>query len=100
MKRRLASVPLAVLLFLPSCWTLTHTVGTGASAHPEEVGSARQWSILFGLVPLNRVDSGTLPGVAGSPNYTITAEQSFFDVCVNLLTSLVTIHSRTVTVTR
>ena len=101
-KHRAAAPLFAALLFLPTsaCWTMTHTVGRGGEApYPEGVQvSAKQWYILFGLVQLNHVDPGRLAGSA--TNYTVTTQQSFLDCVINLFTGLVSIGSRTVTVTR
>ena len=60
--------------------------------------SARQWYILWGLVPLNDVDTTELAG--GSVNYEIDTEQGFLDIVINIFTGIVTVNSRTVTVTR
>jgi hypothetical protein len=78
------------------CSAHTHIVGSGASSGATD--QARQWYILFGLVPLNNVDTATM--AAGATNYEIKTEQSFLDIVMNIFTGYVTINSRTVTVTK
>lgn len=97
MKKLLAlACALALTPSLSGCYTLEHTVGRGAQGGHEE--SERQWFILYGLVPLNEVDSQDLAGDA--KDYDVETEQTVSDVLINLLTGFVSIFSRTVTVTR
>lgn len=88
-----------VLLFtlcMAGCTAHTHIVGTGGTTG--EVVEERQWYILWGLVPINDVDSNAM--AAGAENYTIETEQSALDVIINIFTGVITVNSRTVTVTR
>lgn len=87
---------LIIGIMLAGCGTHYHTVGSGASGNSTE--EARQWYVLFGLVPINEVDSKQMAGNAS--DYTIKTQQSFLDVVINIFTGVVTIHSRTVTVTK
>ncbi len=89
-----------VLLFLAgtltSCYTHTHLVGSGAKGSTSQ--SKGQWYILFGIVPLNSVDSKGLAG--GATDYTIKTQQTFLDGVVSIFTGLVTISKQTVNVTK
>lgn len=101
-KRTVAAALLAALLFLPAsaCWTMTHQVGRGGDApYPEgKRETATQWYALWGLVPLNHVDSYRMAGDA--KNYTVTTQQTFLDVVIGLITGIASIQPRTVTVTK
>ncbi len=77
------------------CAVHIHTVGKGPQDFTKQ--ESRQWYILFGLVPLNKVDTNQLAG--GAANYEIRTEQSAVDVLMNFFTAYVSIVSRTVTVT-
>ncbi len=81
---------------LSGCFTQTHTVGSGAAG--ANATEKRQWFILFGLVPLNEVDSKTMAG--GSANYTIKTQHGVLDVVIGFFTSIVTVYPKTVTVTK
>lgn len=76
------------------CSAHMHTVGKGAQGG--EQAKARQWYVLFGLVPINTVDTKAMAGSA--TDYTIKTEQSFLDIVINFFTGIVTVNSRTVTV--
>jgi len=93
MKKLSLALALVVILF-SSCYTLTHTVGSGGSGG--EKIEKRAWYILWGLVPLNTVESKALAGNAS--NYTVTSSHTVVDVLLNIVTGLVTIGSQTVTV--
>lgn len=89
------AVGLIVLLIgMTGCAAHIHKIGNGATG--TQVEQQRQWYILFGLVPLNNVDSHAM--AAGASDYEIKTEQSFLDVVMNIFTSVVTVNSRTVTV--
>jgi len=81
---------------LTGCFTMKHRVGNGPSTGAES--EERQWFILWGLVPLNDVDSQEMAGSA--TNYEVQTQQSFLDVIINIFTGYVSIVSRTVTVTK
>jgi hypothetical protein len=97
-KNRLLSLAGALALgaALSGCYTLDHRVGTGAQGGSES--EERQWYILFGLIPLNEVDSHEM--AAGAANYDVNSQISALDVILNLFTGWVTIYSQTVTVTK
>ena len=85
-----------ILVFTVACSTNIHTIGNGPATGTEE--KARQWYILWGLVPLNSVDSNQMAG--GSKNYQIKTSATFGDQFIGLFTGAVTISCRTVKVTR
>lgn len=87
---------LAVLMFMVGCAAHTHVVGNGAQGYDKI--QQRQWYILWGLVPLNTVETEVM--AAGANDYTIKTEQSALDVIMNMFTVIVTVRSRTVTVTQ
>lgn len=97
MKRITSVFLLVVLIFLMTgCAAHIHEVGNGAQGN--NTMEARQWYVLWGLVPINDVDSADMAGDAA--DYTIKTEQSALDVIINLFTSYITVVSRTVTVTK
>lgn len=83
-------------LLFTSCYTMNHTVGNGASG--TEKVAKKQWYALFGLIPINTVDSKEMAG--GASNYTITTKHSFIDIIIGCITGIATIHPKTVEVTK
>ncbi len=81
---------------MAGCSAHIHKVGTGAQGG--EIENGRQWYVLWGLVPINNIDTNDMAD--GETDYTIKTEQSALDVIINIFTGMVTIHSRTVTVTK
>lgn len=78
---------LSIVVFaalLSSCSATMHTVGTGGRGDCKSPSAydakKKQWYILWGLVPLNRVDSKDL--AAGAQNYTIRTTTSFGDYLI------------------
>ena len=97
MKKIAVAAVVVVLCFsLMGCWTFQHQVGTGAATGVKV--EKKQWFILWGLVPLNEIDSKALAG--GAENYTVQTQQSFVDVVIGVVTGWVTIYPQTVTVTK
>lgn len=98
MLKKVRPIILAALLMFSvvGCYTQNFVVGNGAQGN--KVEETRQWYILFGLVPLNTVDTNAMAGNA--KDYTIMTQQSFLDVVIDIFTSAITVYSRTVTVTR
>jgi hypothetical protein len=84
----------ALTLALSSCYTMVHTVGDGARGG--QVTAQKQWYALYGLVPINNVNSKAMAG--GAENYTIKTEVSFIDYVISAFTSVVTIVVQTVEV--
>jgi len=83
-------------LALSSCYTLNHTVGEGAKTGI--TNTQKQWYALWGLVPINNVDSKALAG--GAEHYTIKSEITFIDYVITFFTSIVTVTVKTVEVKR
>ena len=96
MKKTLVVLIVLSVLLVFGCAANVHTIGNGPQNN--QVIQARQWYALYGLVPLNNVDTQTMAGNA--KNYEIKTEQSFLDCLIDAFTSEVTITSRTVTVTK
>ncbi|MBU0507827.1 Bor family protein [bacterium] len=97
MKRIIGAILiLAFCMMLVGCYTHIHQVGNGAQTGVKM--EKKQWYILWGLVPLNEVDSQQM--AAGATDYTIRTQQSFVDVVIGLVTGMVTIYPRTVAVTK
>jgi hypothetical protein len=85
-----------LLVTLVGCSTHIHVIGDGAQRG--QTVEARQWYVLWGLVPINDVDTNTMAG--NVDDYTIKTEISFLDFVINLFTQWVSVTSRTVSVTR
>ena len=96
MKKIVSIIMLIALIALVGCSANIHQIGKGAQGN--QVIEARQWYILFGLAPLNVVDTNQMAGDA--VDYEIKTEQSVLDFIFNIFTSTVTVYSRTVTVTK
>ena len=86
----------ALIFTMVGCAGHVHQVGKGAQGN--QIIETRQWYILFGLVPLNEVDTAQIAGDA--TDYTIVTEQSALDVVMNIFTSYISVVSRTITVTK
>ncbi|MHC1739274.1 MAG: hypothetical protein AB9882_14810 [Ignavibacteriaceae bacterium] len=85
---------ISIVFYSFGCFTQTHIVGKGAQS--SQVLEQRQWYILWGLVPLNTVDSHSMTG--GSANYTIQTSHTFIDWAISIFTSIATIYPATVKV--
>ncbi len=96
MKKIVAIVLLIAMLGLTGCYTHMHKVGAGAQGNTTI--SQQQWYILWGLVPLNDVDTNAI--AAGATNYEITTQHSPLDIVISLFTGIVTVYPKTVTVTK
>ena len=57
---------------------------------------ARQWYVLFGLVPINEVDTNAMAGTA--TDYEIMTQHTGLDVIINIFTGVISVNSRTVIV--
>lgn len=93
MKALKSLVLLVALVTFTACGTHTHVVGSGPNGGG--TSTKRQWYFLFGLVPLNKVNTQTM---AKDENYKIKTEIGPADFFLNIITSFVTINSRTVKV--
>ncbi len=95
MKRAVAMLLMTCLiLILVGCSAHIHKIGKGAQGN--NVIEQRQWYVLWGIVPINDVDTSQLTSAA---DYTIKTEQSALDVIINIFTGVITVYSRTVIVT-
>lgn len=96
-KRLISLVAIAITLcFLAGCAAHIHKVGQGAQG--AQKSEQRQWYVLWGLVPINEVNTDQM--AEGATDYTIKTEQSALDVIINIFTAYVSVVSRTVTLTK
>ena len=95
MFRKLSAAFLIVgMLLVIGCSAHVHQVGKGAQGY--DVTEARQWYILWGLVPLNNADTNAMAG--GAANYEITTSYTPIDFIIGVVAGSITISSRTVSV--
>lgn len=87
---------LILTLTMVGCATHTHVIGNGGT--DSSMVEQRQWYVLWGLVPINDVDSSKM--AAGARDYTIVTETSLIDGLINAVLGVVTVQTRTVTVMR
>ena len=93
-RRRSGVLAMSLLLLACGCMGHTHVVGVGPTGLGTE--SARQYYLLFGLVPLNSVNTQRVTGdLSGFEVYT---DYSAMDFLLSPLLLLFTGTSRTVTV--
>ena len=94
MFRKLSAVLLIVgMLVVIGCATHTHKVGNGAQG--TNMIEARQWYMLWGLSPLNNIDTSVMAG--RTTDYEITTQISTVDCLISALTAGF-LYSRTVMV--
>ena len=98
MLHKMLSVLMIVVLLVTfgGCVAQTFVVGNGAKG--SQVEDAKQWYILWGLVPLNKVDTKEM--AKGSTDYTVYTVDSFVDVIIGCVTGIVTVSCRSVSVTK
>ena len=97
MRKTVALFAVIVLLLVAvGCSTNTHIIGKGPQT--QQVETARQWYILFGLIPLNTVDTNAMAGNA--TDYEIKTQLAPIDILIGIPASYITVSSRTVTVTK
>ena len=98
MLRKLSGILLIVAtVFIVGCAAHTHKVGHGAVLNRLTV-TERQWYLLYGLVPINKVDTHAMVG--GKRNYEITTKITLVDAVYQVLFSPMTVTCRTVIVRR
>ena len=101
MKKAVVMIMIVSSLLLIGCSTHVHTVGTGPETGMTKV--ARQYYLLWGLIPLNTVDTNQMAAFMKTDNYEIKSQVGLVDGAINFA-SMVTIgglvSSRTVTVTK
>jgi Bor protein len=88
--------PMMILGMLASCTANLHTIGDGPKGN--EIIKARQWYVLWGIVPINQVDTKAM--AAGAEDYQIKTVNNFDDGLITFFTSAVTVSCRTVQVTK
>lgn len=94
-KKFICMVMLVGMLFAGSgCMTLIHQVGDGAQGN--EMVEKRQWYVLWGLVPINEVDSQEL--AEGASDYTVTSQVTIIDGLISAVLGWISVASQTVTV--
>jgi hypothetical protein len=98
MGKKIVSVILVLffVVYATGCSTHIHTVGSGGKN--ASTVEARQWYVLWGLVPINNVDSKAMAGDAA--NYTIKTQASFLDLVISAVAGIVTVNCRSVSVTK
>jgi hypothetical protein len=94
--KKLLSIILLVsfTILVASCFTQHHVVGDGAKGN--RVETSRTWYILWGLVPLNQVDTKEM--AKGAKDYEITTQFTFIDYLIGFFTSIVTVYPMSVEV--
>ena len=99
MKKVVVMIMIVSSLFLIGCSTHIHTVGTGPQTGVSN--TARQFYLLYGLIPLNSVDTGAMAG--GAANYEIQTQVGPMDLVINVASAVAIagiVSSRSVTVTK
>ena len=96
MKKVLVLILIVASMVMIGCSTHVHTVGAGSQAG--QVETATQWYALFGLVPLNNVDTQAM--AAGAVDYEILTQTTVVVFVVGIPASWITVSRRTVTVTK
>ena len=106
MKKQLIVTCMILSILFVGCATHLHQVGAGPQIGHKV--SARQYYLLWGLVPLNSVDTNELAGtdINGNPieNYEIQTQQGPLDIVINTISFFlgyqILLTTRTVTVTK
>ena len=86
----------SAVLFFSACATHTHTIGDGPSTGLTE--TKRQYYALYGLVPLNKVDTNAMVGDA--TDYRLETGAQPVDIAISAVGGSLSISSRTVKVTK
>lgn len=94
LRKCLAVVLILGIFVVIGCSTHIHKVGNGAQGNDMMI--QRQWYVLFGLVPLNEVDTNAMAG--GATDYHIITQHTPLDIVINLFTGVISVNSRTVAV--
>jgi uncharacterized protein YcfL len=99
MKKAVVMIMIVSSLFLIGCSTHFHTVGTGPQTGVSN--TARQFYLLYGLIPLNSVDTGAM--AEGAANYEIQTQVGPMDLVINVASAVAIagiVSSRSVKVTK
>ncbi len=81
-----------------NCATHVHTIGKCPSTNDVVKVKARQWYILWGLVPINNVDSKMM--AANAADYEIVTEVEPIDFLINIVANVISVNCRSVIVTK
>jgi len=95
-KRIVGAVLIMAMVALTGCFTNQHMIGSGAQGATQT--TQRQWYVLWGLVPINEVDTHAM--AAGAENYNVKTQFTFVDMVIGVFTGLVSVQPRSVTVTK
>ena len=109
MNNKLIAITLIMSMLFISCATHVHTIGYGPQSGVK--ATARQYYLLYGLVPLNTVDTNEMAGIDINGNqiedYEIQTQTGPIDLILAFGLGMFTfgigpaiIQSRTVTVTK
>lgn len=93
-KMALLVVVLLIASFAIGCAAHIHTVGKGPQLN--EKRTLRQYYFLWGLIPLNEVDTKAMADDVS--DYEIRTKTSFIDVLIGIPAGLITVQTRTVMV--
>lgn len=85
---------IVAFLFVIGCAAHVHQVGKGAQGN--ETMEARQWYVLWGLVPINEVDTNMMAGQ--TTDYEIMTSITPIDFIISAFTGIITVRCRTVSV--
>lgn len=96
MKNLTLLIILASIFISVNCASHIHTVGQGPSGSSRV--ESRQWYLLWGIVPINEVKTNEM--VKEINDYEIKTEVTVLDFFLNMFTSLATVNSRTVIITK
>ncbi len=95
MLRKLSAILMILtVLLIVGCTAHIHKVGNGAQGN--DITDARQWYVLWGLVPINNVDTNAI--AEGVSDYEITTSVTVLDFIINVVVGSVTVNCRSVSV--
>ena len=106
MQKKLIVICIIISMVFIGCATHVHNIGVGP-----QIGykvTARQYYLLWGLVPLNSVDTNEMAGIDINgnqiENYEIQTQEGPLDIVINTISFFlgyqILLTSRTVTVTK
>ena len=90
------AISFTLVFLFSACATHSHVIGNGPSSGLSE--EARQYYALYGLIQLNKVDTGAMVGDA--KDYKIETGTQAVDVLINAVAGSFTVVTRTVKVTK
>jgi hypothetical protein len=96
MSTKRAAFAACACLLLTGCFTFQHTVGRGPMSPQPVVTTETQWFALWGIAPLDPVDSAALAGT--THDYRVTTKFTFVDAVISAFTSFVSFYRQTIIV--